>query len=197
MGALKRWIKGEETHLPKKTAEHRHQPGSTLDDLQEAEVRQLHEMIGKAMASLNRPAKDKKTRKRAENRKTAAPSLQPIDERIKKLNQYFDDVGKKNKKHMICLIAYDIEDNKIRTHIADYLVAKGLQRVQLSVFLGEIDRRIFEELYKGLKDIQESYKNEDSILMIPVGESDMRSSKVIGKDIDMEFAIMREHTLFF
>lgn len=42
----------------------------------------------------------------------------------------------KNRNRMLFLVAYDIEHDRSRTKMADWLLDMGLQRVQRSVFLG-------------------------------------------------------------
>jgi len=45
---------------------------------------------------------------------------------------------------MTHIIAYDIEDNKIRTKLAHYLETKGI-RLQKSVFAVKIEQNVFEK----------------------------------------------------
>ena len=58
---------------------------------------------------------------------------------------------------MIYLVAYDIEHNRSRTKMANWLLDLGLQRVQLSVFMGSIldsdlikTKEVIEKLRAGL-----------------------------------------------
>lgn len=43
---------------------------------------------------------------------------------------------------MTCIVAYDIEDNKIRAKLSRFLEGKGI-RLQKSVFAVEIERHVF------------------------------------------------------
>lgn len=119
-----------------------------------------------------------------------------LDERIKKVLGIFDN-AKINKRHMIYFVMYDIEDNKIRTHIAKYLIKKGCVRVQKSIFLAETDRKIYNEISETLKEVQEVYDNHDSIFLVPVSTDEIKSMKVIGQSIDFDMIMGNKNTLFF
>jgi len=94
-------------------------------------------------------------------------------------------------------ITYDIGDDKIRGHISKYLQRQGLIRVQYSVFFGDIDRAKFNKMKDTLKAINDMYKNQDSIFIIPVGEDVLNKTKVIGKNVDFEIIAEVRTTLFF
>ena len=102
-----------------------------------------------------------------------------------------------SRHHMLCFVMYDIQNNKVRKHVADYLESKGLKRIQLSVFFGELDRKVYKLVHETLLDIQVSYVNTDSLMMVPVSEDEVKSMKLIGKEVDFEFAIIRGNTMFF
>lgn len=53
---------------------------------------------------------------------------------------------------MICIVAYDIEDNRIRNRLARYLEGKGI-RLQKSVFAIEIERHTFRGLLRQIGKI--------------------------------------------
>lgn len=53
---------------------------------------------------------------------------------------------------MTCLIAYDIEDNKIRGRLARFLEKKGA-RIQESVFAVDIERHTFRMLLSQIEKI--------------------------------------------
>ncbi len=66
---------------------------------------------------------------------------------------------------MLWVIAYDIPDNSARTQIADFLIAKGMQRVQKSVFKGNLKaadlkeiRLKFSETVKGGENLMNLYR---------------------------------------
>ena len=53
---------------------------------------------------------------------------------------------------MTCIVAYDIEDNKIRTKLAHYLEGKGI-RLQKSVFVVDIERHVFKRFLSEIEKI--------------------------------------------
>jgi len=122
--------------------------------------------------------------------------LEGIDERVNRifriLNKYQNNPGK-----MIFFIMYDIENNKIRTQIAKYLLKKGCIRIQKSIFLAEAERKLYHELTTTLKEVQEVYDNNDSILFVPVSVDELKSMKMIGQQLDIDFILNNRSTLFF
>lgn len=108
----------------------------------------------------------------------------------------------KNQKHikpenMLYFIMYDIQNNKIRTLIAKYLLNKGCQRVQKSIFFSESSRSIYNDIVKDLKKVQETYSNEDSIFFVPVSTGQLSAMKVIGQNVDFDIVTKNKNTLFF
>ncbi len=53
---------------------------------------------------------------------------------------------------MICIIAYDISDNKTRNKMARFLLGMGV-RLQKSVFAVEFERHAFKRITRQLKKI--------------------------------------------
>lgn len=103
----------------------------------------------------------------------------------------------KKSEEMYCLIMYDIENNKIRRLIAKYLERKGCIRIQKSIFFAKLHRNMYKEITETLREIQEVYQNEDSILLVPVGEDMLNNFTVIGRLIEFELATQSPHTMFF
>ena len=124
------------------------------------------------------------------------PEMESISERIEKMFRIINN-AKDNPTHMIFFIMYDIEHNKVRNHIAKYLIKKGCYRVQKSVFLAKKERTVFKEIHETLKEVQDMYDNEDSILFIPVSTDELRSMKIVGKNINLELITGSKTTLFF
>ena len=104
---------------------------------------------------------------------------------------------KGDPKRMVYFIMYDIENNKVRKLIAKYLLKKGCTRVQKSIFLADSERSKFDEIQKDLREVQECYDNEDSILLVPVSTDLLQAMKVIGKNVDFDLILKRRNTLFF
>lgn len=126
-----------------------------------------------------------------------ASDVQILSERVEAIIQFMRKAGTKKINEMLCFIFYDIENNKVRTKIAKYLIRKGCIRVQKSVFLAKIDRKVFQEIHTTLKKVQELYDNSDSILFLQVAEDELRSMKMVGQNIDTDLIIDGKNTLFF
>lgn len=127
---------------------------------------------------------------------TAETDFLPLPERIRRVLQLIQDPNK-NKFDMVYLIMYDIENNKVRTLIAKYLLSKGCIRIQKSVYVARTHHQVFEEIRSTLKEIQEAYDNEDSIILTPVQTTSIQSMKIIGKNIELGSLIDPPNTLFY
>jgi CRISPR-associated endonuclease Cas2 len=127
------------------------------------------------------------------------PDDTPLDDlptRIQRVLGIFKNTSNDSKR-MIYFIMYDIENNKIRNHIAKYLLQKGCVRVQKSIFLADTERQTFGEIHETLREVQELYDNHDSILLVPVSTDQMRAMKIIGENIDFDIVLKNKNTLFF
>lgn len=80
-----------------------------------------------------------------------------------------------NSKYVI--VAYDIEDNGMRSRIAELLQYYGLVRIQYSIFAGEIPARKLEEMSNNLFGME--FGDDDNITIIPVCENCMNDVKSI------------------
>ncbi len=101
-----------------------------------------------------------------------------------------------NPKAMNCFIFYDIEDNRLRVQIAKYLLAKGAQRVQKSVYLANISKQIYNDIFATFVEMEPVYAKNDSIFMVPIGEYHLAEMRMIGKDVDMSFSRSNSHVIF-
>jgi len=122
--------------------------------------------------------------------------LATLNDRIRRILQLVRDPSK-NKYDMLYLVMYDIEDDRVRTHIAKYLLSKGCIRIQKSVYLARTRQKVFQEINDTLKEVQEAYDNADSILLVPVPSANVSSMKIIGKDIQIQSLIAPPNTLFY
>jgi CRISPR-associated protein Cas2 len=77
---------------------------------------------------------------------------------------------------MRCLLIYDIEDDRVRTKIADACLDYGLDRIQYSAFMGDISRNHQEELFLKVKKLLG--KEPGNIQLMPICESDWRNRLV-------------------
>ena len=73
---------------------------------------------------------------------------------------------------MKCLLIYDIASDKIRTKVADICLDYGLERIQYSAFLGELNHNRQGEILQKIK--RKMGKNEGNVQLFPVCEKDLR-----------------------
>ena len=120
----------------------------------------------------------------------------PLSERLPLVDKVLGQYSNKKIDEMYAFIMYDIENDKVRTHIAKYLIKQGCTRVQKSVFLAEFKRKKYQEIHKTLKEINAMYDNHDSIFFIPIGEDILNNMKIVGLNIDFELITNPGNTLF-
>jgi CRISPR-associated protein Cas2 len=118
-------------------------------------------------------------------------TIPPLAERIK----FFSPI-KRKLFDVIYLIMYDIENDKVRKEIAEYLIKIGCKRIQLSVYMNKSNKKKYHNLKTTLTEIQALYENSDSILLVPLGENTMEKISIIGKEINVETLIAPPSTLF-
>jgi CRISPR-associated protein Cas2 len=153
--------------------------------------------VQETAATATREIQQHKQRKPQGMPKPDADQLAAATDRVEALKSYFAQLKPKPVGYMLCFVMYDIEDNRIRKKIADYLIEKGLQRVQKSVFLGQLHQKVYQEIYQTMHALQAAYENQDTIMIVPVAEQDLRSMRLIGREVDMEITLGRANTLFF
>ena len=82
---------------------------------------------------------------------------------------------------------YDISDDKKRTNLMEYLLDYGLNHIQYSGFLGEINPH---DRFVLLKEVEKYLSSSrDSIYIIPICEKCIRLCKIISenkREIDEE-----------
>lgn len=122
--------------------------------------------------------------------------IEDLSLRIKKILEITERNHLESNK-MLYFVMYDIENNKVRTLISKYLIKKGCQRVQKSIFFAESKRSIYNEIKKDLLEVQESYENNDSIFLIPVSTDQLSAMKIIGQNVDFDIVIKNKNTLFY
>ena len=119
-----------------------------------------------------------------------------LSERVQKMLGIIKDRPIKSTT-MNYLILYDIQDNKVRKIVAKYLEQKGCVRIQKSVFMSNSTHQQFMEIHETLKDVNEFYENSDSIIVVPVNVTDVRSMKLIGKNVNIDVLTDPPNTMFF
>lgn len=121
----------------------------------------------------------------------------PMDEKALAITTWLSQNSRKKSRYMLYLIMYDIENNKIRTHIAKYLIRKGCMRIQKSVYIYRTTQKDIKALKKILQEINTAYANQDSILILPVPQEKFRNMKMIGKNLTFEMVISPKNVLIF
>ncbi|SEP60889.1 CRISPR-associated endonuclease Cas2 [Neolewinella agarilytica] len=129
-------------------------------------------------------------------RLSAEEQLPELNERIAQLLGILQDAPIKATE-MVYLIMYDITDNKVRREIANYLITAGCTRIQKSVYLIKTSNTRFEEIHITLREVNDLYANEDSIILVPVNSTDVRGMQLIGQNVDIKLITDPPNTLFF
>lgn len=119
-------------------------------------------------------------------------ALPDLMERIHSLQKIKFD---KKKRTMLYFVMYDIENDKVRRLIAKYLERKGLMRIQKSIFIGDTQHRVFDEIRQTLAEVQQAYANHNSLILVPISVDEVRSMKIIGKHIDLDLVLGNQNTL--
>lgn len=120
----------------------------------------------------------------------------PLGERVRAMLNVIK-AGPVKATEMTYLIMYDITSDKVRLQVAKYLERQGCVRIQKSVFLVKTEHPHFQEIHDTLKEVNSYYQNEDSIILVPVNATDVRSMKLIGKNIQIEAVVDKPNTMFF
>ncbi len=94
---------------------------------------------------------------------------------------------------MKIIITYDIIDTRIRNKIIDILNDFGFERVQFSVFLGDLNKKKFKKIVTLLEDCMN--KTEDSIYFFYLCEKDFNKSDFLGKSINKKY--INNEVIFF
>lgn len=78
---------------------------------------------------------------------------------------------------MKCLLIYDIPDDKVRAKVAEICLDYGLQRIQYSSFLGEMNHNRQGEVLLKIK--RRIGKHEANVQLFPLCEKDLALRKEI------------------
>ncbi|MBZ5857567.1 CRISPR-associated endonuclease Cas2 [Flavihumibacter profundi] len=127
---------------------------------------------------------------------TDKDELLPLSERVEKIISLLKKASMTPAHNTLGFIMYDIEDNKVRNHIAKYLERLGYVRIQKSIFFGNTNRKIHEDVHQALKEINDLYENKDSIVFLPVSSDDISKLRLIGKNIEFQVMMGSKNVLF-
>ena len=123
-------------------------------------------------------------------------AITPLEERVQKILGLSDN-ARKRKDRMLFFVMYDIESNKVRRLVVNYLIREGCTRIQKSIFLADRPVETYNNIKSDLAKVQAAYNNDDSIIVLPVTTDYLRMMKVIGKNIDVDIITHNKNTLFF
>ena len=98
---------------------------------------------------------------------------------------------------MLFFVMYDIESNKVRTQIVNYLIRSGCHRIQKSIFLANLSHEKYNKIKEDLAEVQSYYDNHDSILLVPISTDYLQAMKIIGQTINVDVITKNKNTLFF
>ncbi|MGM0471999.1 MAG: CRISPR-associated endonuclease Cas2 [Bacillota bacterium] len=95
---------------------------------------------------------------------------------------------------MLVWFVYDIVEDRPRTKIADKAIELGLERVQKSVFLGNVEETTADELLLYSEELIN--EEEDSVYMFPMCQEDFKKIELLGQAFDKAMANNEVKTLF-
>jgi CRISPR-associated protein Cas2 len=96
---------------------------------------------------------------------------------------------------MLAWIIYDISEDKARLRISKLCLRAGLYRVQESVFLGQIERVRYDELFAQFSEIIDP--ETDRIYFSPVSMDDFDRIQILGKPFDRRLVSDQLSEIFF
>lgn len=100
------------------------------------------------------------------------------------------------KPHLIC---YDISKNNLRTRLGNKILEYGLDRINLSVYLGAINESSLTTLENWLQqELAAKGDPDDSLVILPLSAHDVQSLRVYGRnDLDRAELAGTKNTIIF
>ena len=95
---------------------------------------------------------------------------------------------------MITWVLYDIENDKARTKIAKICRQAGLYRVQLSCFLGTLDKSQLDTLQLQIDDLINA--DVDKVYIFPMNKSELQQAILLGQAFDKKLVTDEIRMLF-
>ncbi|MCC3144316.1 CRISPR-associated endonuclease Cas2 [Halanaerobium sp. Z-7514] len=80
---------------------------------------------------------------------------------------------------MLVWCIYDIVEDRVRKKISDKAIEQGLYRVQKSVFAGNIDSNLLDELVVYSEDLINP--EDDSVYIFPMCQEDFKKIELLGQ----------------
>lgn len=98
---------------------------------------------------------------------------------------------------MPTLICYDIQSNALRAALSQKILHYGLERINLSVYLGTLKESDLAHLEALLQQIMSNRAGpNDSLIILPVTNNSVWQMQVLGRnDLDVEDLSGERHTL--
>jgi len=89
---------------------------------------------------------------------------------------------------MIRLICYDLEDNKLRTKLAKLLDARGMERIQYSVFAGKLDERRWKNCWHSVEHLlKDKMQPGDKTYYLEISEQAFCKMTCLGQQLDTAY----------
>ena len=85
---------------------------------------------------------------------------------------------------MLTWVVYDISDDRTRSRVADRCLDFGLQRVQKSVFLGNLDSNRVDEVILFSQELLNV--ETDSVYVFPMCRDDFEKVRIVGQGFDQD-----------
>jgi CRISPR-associated protein Cas2 len=95
---------------------------------------------------------------------------------------------------MITWVLYDIENDKARTKIAKICRQAGLYRVQLSCFLGTLDKSQLDTFQLQIDALIN--QDMDKVYIFPMNKSELQQSILLGQAFDKKLVTDEIRMLF-
>lgn len=92
----------------------------------------------------------------------------------------------------LCLVVYDIVNDRVRTRISDACLDFGLERFQFSAFSGHLDATKRRELFLRLKELLG--QTSGRILIQPISNDDLDKRLTFQQEADDESSERATHT---
>lgn len=122
--------------------------------------------------------------------------LDELEDRVRQFVNLIEELSISDISMTPFFVSYDISNNRVRTRIMNYLLQKGMTRLQRSVYFGQANSRIFNQIKKTLQEINSVLEPQDSIFLLPVNREITSRMNFIGMDMALEVTRPHQHTLF-
>ncbi|MEA3443118.1 MAG: CRISPR-associated endonuclease Cas2 [Bacteroidota bacterium] len=95
---------------------------------------------------------------------------------------------------MICWVLYDIRKDKPRNKVAKFCKQAGLYRVQMSVFLGSLERNEKDSLQLQIEELID--EETDSVYIFPMSKNELKQTVLLGQAFDKDLVSDKVKAMF-